>query len=225
VVANLTVAQPLTTPVIGSGTVTFSPTNYNVGDPVTLTATPARWYTFLRWSDGVTNNPRTIAIGASNAYTAVFTNTVPLETVAVQAWDRSFGGNGREELHCIIQTSDGGFMAGGWSASGMTGNKTSPSLGGDDFWVVHMDAGGSIPMAEAAATVCSSSCKRPIRVSCCSENLPPLQALVKPGTLMAVWITGSCASMAMGIVCGTRPMAAPATIFAMARVYPPMARC
>jgi hypothetical protein len=38
---------------------------------------------FSDWTDGNTNNPRTVTIGESNAYTAVFTPTTPLDTVTI----------------------------------------------------------------------------------------------------------------------------------------------
>ena len=45
---------------------------------MTLTATPrnTNWTRFLNWSDGNTNATRTITVGASNVFTAVFTNFV-----------------------------------------------------------------------------------------------------------------------------------------------------
>jgi hypothetical protein len=69
----------------GLGTISKVPDQafYTVGQQVALTATPARWYVFLGWTDGVTNNPRTVTVGESNAYTAVFTPTTPLETVTI----------------------------------------------------------------------------------------------------------------------------------------------
>ncbi len=130
----------------GSGTVAKSPdqAGYNLGDPVTISASAARYFVFLRWSDGITNNPRAIVVGTNSAYTAIFTNTVPLESVGVYPlWDRSFGGNSNDVLRCVRQTPDGGFILGGTSQSGTTGNKTSPNLGGADFWVVRVDADGN----------------------------------------------------------------------------------
>jgi enediyne biosynthesis protein E4 len=66
---------------VGRGDVTVLPavSNVYVGQLLTLTATPARWYEFVRWSDGSTNNPRAITIGLTNDYSAIFTNTVPME--------------------------------------------------------------------------------------------------------------------------------------------------
>ncbi len=59
-------------------------------------------------------------------------------------WEKSYGGTGWDALVSLAQTSDGGFAFGGSSASGATGNKTSPKLGFVDFWVVRTDANGEI---------------------------------------------------------------------------------
>lgn len=73
----------VTTPISGLGSITRIPdkSSYDLGDEVVLTATPARWYRFARWGDGVTNNPRTITIGNSNTYPAEFEAVTDLETL------------------------------------------------------------------------------------------------------------------------------------------------
>jgi hypothetical protein len=69
----------------GVGTISKVPDKpyYAVGEPVTLSATAGRWHAFSGWTDGNANNPRMVTIGESNAYTAVFTPTTPLETVTI----------------------------------------------------------------------------------------------------------------------------------------------
>ena len=69
----------------GSGTISKVPDQpyYAVGDPVELTATAGRWHAFTGWTDGTNSNPRTVTISESNAYTAVFARTTPLETVTI----------------------------------------------------------------------------------------------------------------------------------------------
>ena len=57
-------------------------------------------------------------------------------------WQRSFGGETNDHLFALEQTSDGGYVLGGYSASPPSGNKTSPHYGGRDFWVVRLDANG-----------------------------------------------------------------------------------
>ena len=59
-------------------------------------------------------------------------------------WDKSFGGSGFEPLYSLQQTSDGGFILGGYSDSAAgSGNKTSPNHGFSDFWVVRLDPEGN----------------------------------------------------------------------------------
>lgn len=55
----------------GNGTVTGGGT-YEYGKSVTLTATPNTGYKFVKWSDGDTNNPRTVTVTGAATYTAQF---------------------------------------------------------------------------------------------------------------------------------------------------------
>lgn len=137
--------QPLQLMVQGSGTNIVSPQRdtYPFGSTVTITPVPNRYHRFLAWSDGDTSSPRIITIGLSNNYTAIFTNTVPLENVLVPEWQQSFGGTNEQDLLAIQQTTDGGFILGGWSTSPPGGNKTAPHYGEHDFWVVKLDASGA----------------------------------------------------------------------------------
>ena len=59
-------------------------------------------------------------------------------------WDKTIGGNNYDDLTCLQQTSDGGYILGGWSVSGASGEKTENSKGFQDFWVVKLNASGSI---------------------------------------------------------------------------------
>jgi hypothetical protein len=58
-------------------------------------------------------------------------------------WDARFGGAFEDELHSIQQTSDGGYILGGASISGISGDKTQESRGGKDFWILKTDANGT----------------------------------------------------------------------------------
>ena len=57
-------------------------------------------------------------------------------------WDKRFGGTSNEALHSLQQTADGGYILGGESNSGISGDKTEDSRGGSDYWVVKIDANG-----------------------------------------------------------------------------------
>ncbi len=58
-------------------------------------------------------------------------------------WDKRFGGSGADHLNALIATSDGGYLLGGNSSSGISGNKSQASQGGQDFWIVKISATGS----------------------------------------------------------------------------------
>lgn len=55
----------------GNGSVTGGGT-YEYGKSVTLTAVPDAGYKFKQWSDGNTNNPRTVTVTGAASYTAEF---------------------------------------------------------------------------------------------------------------------------------------------------------
>jgi hypothetical protein len=64
----------------------------------------------------------------------------------VKQWDYRFGGNFDEVITCFNQTSDKGFIIGGYSYSGMTGDKSQPNWAGGgvspDYWIVKTDSLG-----------------------------------------------------------------------------------
>ena len=55
-------------------------------------------------------------------------------------WRKSHGGEAGETCSVVIQTKDGGLLAGGFSTSGPSGDKSSPECGWLDYWIVKMDA-------------------------------------------------------------------------------------
>src|SRR4051812_43688616 len=57
-------------------------------------------------------------------------------------WEGSFGGAAEDSLTVAKQTSDHGFILGGYSFSGIEGNKTTPNYGVCDYWIVRLDAAG-----------------------------------------------------------------------------------
>ena len=58
-------------------------------------------------------------------------------------WDKRFGGTGYDELRSIHQTKDGGYIMGGFSNSGIGGDKTQPNWGYSDYWIVKTDSAGN----------------------------------------------------------------------------------
>ncbi|MEM7395050.1 MAG: carboxypeptidase-like regulatory domain-containing protein, partial [Verrucomicrobiota bacterium] len=68
---------------------------------------------------------------------------VRIDAVGNILWQRSYGGTASEFAVAIKTTPDGGFVVGGYSSSNIGGNKTTPSRGSFDFWIVRGDANGN----------------------------------------------------------------------------------
>ncbi|QMU31032.1 T9SS type A sorting domain-containing protein [Adhaeribacter radiodurans] len=58
-------------------------------------------------------------------------------------WDKTIGGKSEDQLTVVRQTKDGGYILGGWSKSGINGNKTTAKKGGSDYWIVKLKADGT----------------------------------------------------------------------------------
>ncbi len=69
---------------------------------------------------------------------------VKLDILGNIEWENTIGGSGSDNLTDMIQTVDGGYLIGGYSDSGISGDKTENSQGGYDYWVIKLDATGSI---------------------------------------------------------------------------------
>ncbi len=59
-------------------------------------------------------------------------------------WQNTIGGNSDEGLRSLQPTADGGYILGGTSNSGIGTDKTEPSRGGYDYWVVKLNANGAV---------------------------------------------------------------------------------
>lgn len=62
----------------------------------------------------------------------------------IKVWDTRYGGASRDTDVNTISTSDGGFLHTASSLSGVSGNKSTPNQGDDDWWVVKTDASGNL---------------------------------------------------------------------------------
>lgn len=69
---------------------------------------------------------------------------VKLDSNGNVEWDKTYGGNESDVLRDMIQTADGGFLAGGYSKSNISGDKTQNSQGDYDYWVLKLDGSGNL---------------------------------------------------------------------------------
>lgn len=74
---------------------------------------------------------------------------VKVDASGTKQWDTTVGGNSTDFLRTLHPTLDGGYVLGGWSDSGSGGEKTQPSQGGNDYWVVKLTES---PLATTSAT-------------------------------------------------------------------------
>lgn len=59
-------------------------------------------------------------------------------------WDKTLGGKYYDELKSIEQTSDEGYILGGYSNSPVSGDKTESNNGLGDYWVVRLNPDGVV---------------------------------------------------------------------------------
>ena len=138
---DLTVTKPGT----GTGTVRSLPPgincgsdcneHYDAGTVVTLTAAPDSGSYFAGWSDGTNTSQALsckVSMDAAKTVTASFTTTLP----PVATWAKTYGGSGDESGALIQQTSDGGYIVGGYTSSF--------GAGASVFWVLKLNTDGSV---------------------------------------------------------------------------------
>ena len=59
-------------------------------------------------------------------------------------WQKTIGGINFDHLTSGFETNDGGYILGGYSSSGISGEKTENSRGGDDYWIIKLDSNRNI---------------------------------------------------------------------------------
>jgi len=69
---------------------------------------------------------------------------VKLDAGGIMQWNKRYGGTEAEVLTAIVKSDDGGYLLGGFSTSDVSGDKTEPSWGFSDYWIVKIDSAGAI---------------------------------------------------------------------------------
>jgi uncharacterized delta-60 repeat protein len=110
--------------------------HYDAATVVTLTAAPATGSYFAGWSGDCVSQALTckVTMNAAKNVVATFTTTPP----PVTTWAKTYGGSSSnyESARSIQQTSDGGYI--------VAGNTNSYGAGGQDLWVLKLNAAGAV---------------------------------------------------------------------------------
>lgn len=78
------------------------------------------------------------------SYNTVDYWVVKIDQSGNKQWEKRFGGYSDDgTLFSLVQTADGGYLLCGTSGSGIGGDKTQNSQGGDDYWIVKIDSAGN----------------------------------------------------------------------------------
>ena len=59
-------------------------------------------------------------------------------------WQKTLGGNAIDVALTVYNTDDKGYVVGGWSLSGASGEKTEANFGSHDFWLVKLTNTGAL---------------------------------------------------------------------------------
>lgn len=72
---------------------------------------------------------------------------VKLTAIGNIEWDNTIGGTDTDKPYTVMQTSDGGYLVGGYSLSNSSGDKTENTTAGTgyvDGWIVKLDSSGNV---------------------------------------------------------------------------------
>ncbi|PSR53946.1 hypothetical protein AHMF7605_10665 [Adhaeribacter arboris] len=69
---------------------------------------------------------------------------VKIDLYGNKIWDKTFGGSSADDLEAVLATSDGGFLIGGTSFSGISGDKSEINRGenSSDYWIIKINRNG-----------------------------------------------------------------------------------
>ncbi|WP_035760015.1 T9SS type A sorting domain-containing protein [Flavobacterium tegetincola] len=70
---------------------------------------------------------------------------IKLNSKGEEEWQKTYGGDYTDLLKSVVQTKEGGYVLGGYSTSGESGEKNQSNYGkGGDFWILKIDKVGRI---------------------------------------------------------------------------------
>ena len=118
-----------------------------------ITATPNDGYEFTAWSDGNTENPRTVSLTSDTAFVAIFTEAVSTPTITVTVNNEAMGSasytlDGNTAV--LTATANEGYEFTGWN-DGNTENPRTVTITSDTTFMAIFTASGSSSLQEVNA--------------------------------------------------------------------------
>ena len=146
-VSTPTITVTVNDETMGSATYTMD------GNTAVLTATANEGYSFLTWSDGNTENPRTVTITSDTAFMAIFAEAVSTPTITVTVNDATMGSasytlDGNTAV--LTATPNEGYSFVIWN-DGNTENPRTVTITSDTAFMAIFTASGSSSLQEVNA--------------------------------------------------------------------------
>ncbi|MEO5675068.1 MAG: T9SS type A sorting domain-containing protein [Chitinophagales bacterium] len=88
-------------------------------------------------ASGISGDKTQVTQGAEDYW------VIKIDSAGNKQWDKDFGTAASDQLYSVIQTSDGGYILGGYTDAGISGDKSQPSWGLSDYWIVKTDSLGN----------------------------------------------------------------------------------
>jgi len=112
----------------------------DIGDVLTITQTIESGYIIGGSSmSGISGDKTEDNLGNNDYW------IIKLNSLGFIDWQNTIGGSGPDDLYCVDQTIDGGYILGGSSRSPISGDKSEASIAGSyDYWIVKLDSLGNI---------------------------------------------------------------------------------
>lgn len=108
-----------------------------------------------------------------------------VDASGTKKWDLTYGGPGADQLHGLEQTSDGGYIVGGTSSSGITPDRSQSNQGYGDFWILKLEP-TSLPIVPVVQIKGDSLL--------CSGQTLTLTVVASPPPIAYRWNTGATAA-------------------------------
>ena len=86
---------------------------------------------------------------------------IQIDSIGRIQWQNSIGGSAADVLGSIVQSTNGGYLLGGWSGSNISGDKTENSNGQYDYWIVKITGNYNLIQGKTYADLNSNQLQEP----------------------------------------------------------------